>query len=235
MTGVNVFRPVHGQSGALKTHSAKDGRPHIMDILLVETQSTLANQLQNNPLVTRLHRLTCSDQATATLGSNGGRNQGYDLALFEWNGTDLDPLALLSHLAAKDVATKVGFVADQFEITSLSQASKRGAAFFLHRDADQNEIEQALDAFSRTGQYLPASYRRELFGVERPDVELRLSSTQLSILDLMREGASNSKIAEQLGLPEQTVRSYVRTIFAALQVSAAPECVAGARDLGLTA
>ncbi len=243
VTRVNVFRATHRHSGSLKTNYAKDARLHIMDILLVETQSlglgvdqpTLADQLQNNPAVNILHRITCSDQAKAILGTNGGKNQGYDLALFDWHSVNLDPLALLSHLAAKDVATKVGFVADQFDLMELSQATKRGAAFFLHKNASQTELTQALKAFARTGQYLPASYRRELFGAERPDVELRLSSTQLAVLELMRQGESNPNIAELLRLPEQTVRGYVRTIFAALQVSAAPECVAGARDLGLTA
>ena len=232
-----------GRSGQSTSIFAKDTRLHIMDILLVETQNlgskaapfSLAEQLQKHPTVNRLHRITCSDQAKATLGTNAGKNQGYDLALFDWNQTGLDPLALLSHLAAKDVTTKVGFVADQFALSELSQATKRGAAFFLHKAASSTEVTQALDAFARTGQYLPATYRRELFGAERPDVELRLSTTQLAILELMRQGQSNLKIAEMLRLPEQTVRSYVRTIFAALQVSAAPECVAGARDLGLTA
>lgn len=232
-----------GRSSQFTSNFAKDTRLHIMDILLVETlssgskvdQLTLTDQLQNNPAVNRLHRIACSDQAKATLGANGGKNQGYDLALFDWNNASLDPLALLSHLAARDVATKVGFVADQFALSELSQASKRGASFFLEKAASKAEITQALDAFARTGQYLPANYRRELFGAERPDVELQLSSTQLSILELMREGESNPKIAEVLRLPEQTVRSYVRTIFAALQVSADPTCVAGARDLGLTA
>ncbi len=232
-----------GRSSQFTSNFAKDARLHIMDILLVETlsfgskadQPTLADQLQNNPAVDRLHRITCSDQAKATLSTNGGKNQGYDLALFDWHNPSLDPLALLSHLAARDVVTKVGFVADQFALSQLSQATKRGAAFFLEKTANDAEITQAFEAFARTGQYLPASYRRELFGAERPDVELRLSATQLSILELMREGESNPKIAEVLRLPEQTVRSYVRTIFAALQVSADPTCVAGARDLGLTA
>lgn len=232
-----------GYSSQFTSNFAKDARLHIMDILLVETPSfgskddqlTLADQLQNHPDVNRLHRITCSDQAKETLGTNGGKNQGYDLALFDWDNANLDPLALLSHLAARDVATKVGFVADQFALSGLSQATKRGASFFLEKTAGGSEILQALDAFARTGQYLPATYRRELFGAQRPDVELRLSSTQLSILELMREGESNPRIAEVLRLPEQTVRSYVRTIFAALQVSADPTCVAGARDLGLTA
>lgn len=232
-----------GCSSQFKSNFAKEARLHIMDILLVETlnfgskvdQPALADQLQNNPGVNRLHRITCLDQAKAILGTNGGKNQGYDLALFDWNNPSLDALALLSHLAARDVATKVGFIADQFALSELSQATKRGASFFLEKTANAAEITQGLDAFTRTGQYLPATYRRELFGAERPDVELRLSSTQLSILELMRQGESNPKIAEVLRLPEQTVRSYVRTIFAALQVSADPTCVAGARDLGLTA
>ncbi len=210
-----------------------------MDILLVAEESPGPNSfhqlLQTHPDVEFLSCLADCNEALAQLTANNGRNLGIGLALFDLDDAGCDAPAILSHLAAKDVDIKVGFIGRDIPLSTLSQLVKRGVDCVLPKSADPAMLSQALNSLQWAEQYLPADYRRALFGAERPDVVLRLSATQLAVLDLLRDGVSNSNIAKQLRLPEQTVSSYVRTIFSALQVSAAPECVAGARDLGLTA
>ncbi len=210
-----------------------------MDILLVTQEppgpQSFHHLLQTHPAVNFLSCLANCDEALAQLTANNGHNLGIDLALFDLDCKQCDALAILTHLAAKDVDTKIGFIGRDIPLNTISQLVKRGVDCVLPKSADTDQVEQALNSLQWAEQYLPAEFQRALFGAERPDVILRLSQTQLAVLDLLREGVTNANIAKRLRLPEQTVSSYVRTIFTALQVSADPECVAGARDLGLTA
>jgi DNA-binding CsgD family transcriptional regulator len=70
-----------------------------------------------------------------------------------------------------------------------------------------------------------------------PDAKLAigelLSAREKNIINLIAQGQSNKEIARSLRISPETVKTYVRRIFAKLNVSKRPQAVALAQSLGL--
>ena len=60
-----------------------------------------------------------------------------------------------------------------------------------------------------------------------------LSDREREVLALIAEGASNTDIARRLFLSDKTVRNYVSSIFAKIDVAGRPEAIVKAREAGL--
>lgn len=85
---------------------------------------------------------------------------------------------------------------------------------FIPKSAPSEQLCAAIDAAMR-GQRLPFAQR--LSEVKRPDVVL--TPRMEEVRALLRQGMSNKRIANQLGLSEGTVKNYMSEIFRALNVS----------------
>lgn len=72
----------------------------------------------------------------------------------------------------------------------------------------------------------------ELTGTGSPAKKL-LSARQLQVLNLMRQGLSNKRIAKQVNLSEFTVRGHVQAIFKILGVNSRSAAVFTAQRTGL--
>jgi DNA-binding NarL/FixJ family response regulator len=55
----------------------------------------------------------------------------------------------------------------------------------------------------------------------------------MDVLTLMQKGHSNDEIAEQLSLSKNTIKTHVKTLFSAFQVSNRLECVRYAERIEL--
>src|SRR4029077_13180051 len=60
-----------------------------------------------------------------------------------------------------------------------------------------------------------------------------LSTREQNIINLIAQGQSNKEIARSLRISPETVKTYVRRIFAKLNVSKRPQAVALAQSLGI--
>jgi DNA-binding CsgD family transcriptional regulator len=71
----------------------------------------------------------------------------------------------------------------------------------------------------------------------KPDAKLvigeLLSAREQNIINLIAQGQSNKEIARSLRISPETVKTYVRRIFAKLNVSKRPQAVALAQSLGI--
>lgn len=122
-------------------------------------------------------------------------------------------------------------------------ALRAGAAGYLLKDAPSERLVEAIRAVARGEPVLaPAITAKVLAGIKRldsPPVEAGsagppedLSERERDILRLLAQGLSNRAIAERLHLAEGTVKNYVTSILAKLDVSDRTRAALKAREMG---
>lgn len=125
---------------------------------------------------------------------------------------------------------------------SVVAAMRAGARGYILKGADGKETLRAIRAVaSGEGIFSPAIAGRltHYFATRRQGPESgdqlfpELSVREHDILTLIAEGYTNTAIADQLYLSPKTVRNYVSTIFAKLQVADRSEAIIRAREAGL--
>jgi DNA-binding NarL/FixJ family response regulator len=118
-------------------------------------------------------------------------------------------------------------------------AIQAGALGYLLKGAGQDEIARALASVAAgQGVYGPEVARRlrTFFaggGVASAQPFPSLSDREREVLGLIAEGASNTDIARRLFLSDKTVRNYVSSIFAKIDVAGRSEAIVRAREAGL--
>jgi DNA-binding NarL/FixJ family response regulator len=123
---------------------------------------------------------------------------------------------------------------------SVFTALRAGARGYVLKDADEEELVQAIRAVGRgEAIFSPAVATRILayFASPRPaappQVFPELTDREREVLTLIAQGASNPAIARQLTLSPKTVGNYVSNIFSKLQVADRAEAIVRAREAGL--
>ncbi len=189
-----------------------------MDILLVTSQDSatqaFSNRLASLPRLTCVQTVSTANEAIAKL-----QRTDADLALFDLDIPELDPLLLVSHLGLADINSPLGFMDSTTDLPTMNQVLKLRKLSYLSKNTSADELDNALEAINRTGQYLPKSLHRSRFQAGGLDRLVRLSEAQREVLNLMRLGLSNGAIASRLGLNEMSVRSYLAGALATLAIA----------------
>ncbi len=124
---------------------------------------------------------------------------------------------------------------DDDTVFSAMQAGARG---YLLKGAEQGEIADALRAVV-AGQAIfgPGVAERVLgyFTTPRttPPAFPELTGREREVLDHIARGASNGRIAHDLGLSPKTVGNHISSVFAKLAVAGRAEAIVRAREGGL--
>lgn len=118
-------------------------------------------------------------------------------------------------------------------------AIQAGALGYLLKGAGQEEISRALASVAAGQAVYGAGIARRLRGffAGGGDASAKpfpsLSEREREVLALIAEGASNTDIARRLFLSDKTVRNYVSSIFAKIDVAGRSEAIVKAREAGL--
>jgi DNA-binding NarL/FixJ family response regulator len=128
---------------------------------------------------------------------------------------------------------------------SVFAAMRAGARGYLLKGADKDETLTAIRAVARgeavfgpgiarrlTRYFSEGSLPRETICATR-DIFPELTEREREILALIAAGRNNREIAEVLFLSLKTVRNYVSSIFAKLQVADRAQAIVRAREAGL--
>lgn len=122
---------------------------------------------------------------------------------------------------------------------SVFAAMRAGARGYVLKDADGADLRRAIRAVGRgEAIFSPAiAVRMMRFFDARPTdlahVFPELTHSERAVLQLLAAGVSNDAIAERLYYRPKTVRNYVSSIFAKLQVADRAEAIVKARNAGL--
>ncbi|MFE1312569.1 response regulator [Streptomyces sp. NPDC058755] len=165
-----------------------------------------------------------------------------DVVLLDIRMPDVDGLTILAELGrmpqAPVVAMLTTFDADEYVATAL----RSGAAGFLLKDTDPEELPRLVRTLAEGGTVLSSQVTRRVVdgyldhGVREPTaVRLvgRLTERERAVLVLMAEGLANTDIGERLHLSTGTVKGHVTNVLGKLEVSSRVQAVLIAERAGL--
>jgi DNA-binding NarL/FixJ family response regulator len=119
----------------------------------------------------------------------------------------------------------------------VMEAVRAGARGYLLKDANAEELLQAIQAAGAGRSYFSSQIAAKLAGgLQRggPAAE-RLTARELAVLRHLALGESNKEIAARLQISENTVESHLRNVYAKLDVRSRTEALRRASDWGILA
>ncbi|MFJ6662419.1 response regulator [Streptomyces sp. NPDC091383] len=176
------------------------------------------------------------------LGVRAVRELQPDVVLLDIRMPDVDGLSVLADLRRMPqppvVAMLTTFDADDYVATAL----RSGAAGFLLKDTDPEELPHLVRTLAQGGTVLSSKVTRRVVdgyldhGAREPAaVRLtdRLTERERAVLALMAEGLANTDIGERLHLSTGTVKGHVTNLLGKLRVGSRVQAVLIAERAGL--
>ena len=181
-------------------------------VFLVDDQPAILKAL-GRLLTAAGYEVQAYESARAFLDSGNAATPGclvLDLSMPEMGG-----LALQQALAERASALPVIFLSGHGDLDSGIRAMKQGAADFLTKPVDGEQLVAAVQlALARNTQARAAD-------AERGDILQRLASLtprEREVMALVAEGLLNKQVAAQLGTVEKTVKVHRARVMAKMQV-----------------
>jgi two-component system nitrate/nitrite response regulator NarL len=153
------------------------------------------------------------------------------VALLDYRMPELDGLAVVAAVARDGLPTHVLLLSATEDPATVYEALAAGAAGYLTKESDRDEIVAAVISCARGKGYVPTNVAsglaNEVRHRSRGEATL-LSPREAEIITLIADGLSVPDIAGQLHLAPTTVRTHVQNLYAKLGVSDRAAAVAEA-------
>ncbi|HEY8451122.1 MAG: response regulator transcription factor [Micromonosporaceae bacterium] len=139
--------------------------------------------------------------------------------------------AIRQDLPEVEVVALTGFIEDHL----VTGALRAGAIGYLVKDADADSVRRAVWAAAAGQVFLsPDAAARLVREVRVPrNVTDLLTRREIEVLILVARGRSNKEIARELAIGQQTVKTYISTIFRKLSVQSRTQAALYALQNGL--
>jgi two-component system nitrate/nitrite response regulator NarL len=159
-----------------------------------------------------------------------------DVAVLDVRMPGLEGPEVLAELTAEGSRTRVLLLSAYTDGQLVYDALAAGAAGYLSKDADENEITAGIVAAAEGETVVSLDLNAEVLGRIRRQTTRgtpMLSAREREILTLAADGRSGPEIGRELGLKPATVKTYFERIYEKLDVSDRAAAVASAIRLGL--
>lgn len=135
-----------------------------------------------------------------------------DVVLMDLSMPLRDGFEATAQICAQQRATKVVVITLYDDEPSVVRALEAGAAGYISKQADPEQIIGAIDAALRGAQWLGAGVARPTLRQPAAAALPGLTQREATIADLIARGLSNGMIADQLFLSRKTVANYVSSV-----------------------
>lgn len=157
-----------------------------------------------------------------------------DVVLMDVNlGQSMSGIEATRHIKEISPSTRVLILSMFTDPGTVSEGIKAGADGYLSKSASRELVIQAIRDVSQGRSVLDPNVTEGIFGRiggKDPDA---LTDRELSCLQLLADGQSTKEIASDMHLSEETVKTYLKSIFKKLAVRDRTEAVAEAFRRGL--
>lgn len=116
--------------------------------------------------------------------------------------------------------------------SEIVSALNAGAAGYLLKDINPEDISTAIEKASRGETYLPPEISSKVVAAMR-NPGPKLTRRERDVVKLLATGASNAQIAQELFVTEATVKSHLVNVFTKLGVDSRSRAIRVAEDQGL--
>lgn len=150
------------------------------------------------------------------------REHAPDVALLDYKMPGLDGIAVAHAVVRDRLPTRVLLVSATTEGSVVYRAIQDGAAGFLSKEADRDDIVAAVVACARGEDVLPpelvAGFTAQVRQHAQGQTPL-LSERERQILQLIADGKSVPDMAAELYLAQTTIKTHIRRLYEKLGVS----------------
>ncbi len=138
-----------------------------------------------------------------------------DVALLDLSMPEVDGIEVTRRLAEARPDTRVVLFTSFSDREQILQALDAGAIGYLLKDAEPEEIHEALRAAARGESPLAPKAAAELLASrsERSAGGVELTARERDVLRLVIAGDANKQIARKLGISEKTVKGHLTNLF----------------------
>jgi DNA-binding NarL/FixJ family response regulator len=173
---------------------------------------------------------------------DAARSHDPDVLLMDIRMPELDGIEATARLVGSKARTRI-LVLTTFDLDEyVYRAMKAGASGFLLKDANREQLAQAVRTVAGGDALLAPQITRRLIedycrhpppGVDQPAAADELSPRELEVLRLVARGMANAEIAGELFLSEATVKSHVARILSKLGLRDRVQAVVLAYETGI--
>jgi DNA-binding NarL/FixJ family response regulator len=173
--------------------------------------------------------------AVDELAVRAGRDDLPDVVLMDLLMPRLDGVAATAAIRQRHPAVEVVALTSFSEAERVHAALEAGAAGYLLKDAEADELAHAIRAAHRGEVHLDAAVARKLTqALVAPDRSLTaLTERERQVLALVAEGRSNREIGEALAISERTARTHVSNVLLKLGLASRTQAALWAVREGL--
>jgi two-component system nitrate/nitrite response regulator NarL len=187
--------------------------------------------------------LTRSGQISVVAEAGNGR-EGLEairrerptVAVVDYQMPDMDGIALLHAVTREQLATRVVLLSAFTDSAVVFRALEEGAAGYLSKDADRQDIVDAVLGVARGDTVVPAQLTAGLAGEIRLRAQSQapaLSEREGQVLQAFARGLSIPQTAAELYIEPSTVKTHTQRLYDKLGVSDRAAAVAEAMRRGL--
>ena len=169
-----------------------------------------------------------------------------DLVLLDVRMPGLNGIETLREIRQRGLDVAVVFLTLFNETDLVYEALSLDVSGFLLKDVEKDRLLSSLDTVLQGGVVLDPDVAKQIAGglakggmaharenTPQADAGSLLTNRETDVLDLLRQGLENKKIARELGLSQGTVRNHISSILQKLEVTNRTQAVIRALHLGL--
>lgn len=167
-----------------------------------------------------------------------------DIILMDINMPGINGLEATRRILLANPTVGIIMVTMLEDDASLFSAMRAGARGYVLKGAHHHELLETIRAVANGQAIFGAPIATRIrsffqnieadFNASLPeDAFPELTPRELDVLELIAQGANNSRIAEELVVSDKTVRNHITSIFSKLQVADRAQAIIKARDAGL--
>jgi two-component system, NarL family, nitrate/nitrite response regulator NarL len=177
-----------------------------------------------------------AEAANGREGLEAIRRERPTVAVVDYQMPDMDGIALLHAVTREQLATRVVLLSAFTDSAVVFRALEEGAAGYLSKDADRQDIVDAVLGVARGDTIVPAQLAAGLAGEIRLRAQSQapaLSERERQVLQAFARGRSIPQTAAELYIEPSTVKTHTQRLYEKLGVSDRAAAVAEAMRRGL--